>query len=86
MLGTHIIESQFLSMWVIDYLKWKEYLAYNIVCYYVQYHQPRGYGALKFEVGCLGLYALQYCCKLKIAFENYYVTIRPQHPIDLPLP
>jgi hypothetical protein len=34
-LGAHIIESQFLAMWAIDDLEWKEYLAYNIVCYYI---------------------------------------------------
>jgi hypothetical protein len=58
MLGAHIIESHFLSMWAIDDMEWREYLTYNIVCYYIQYQQPRGYGALKFEIGYLGLYAL----------------------------
>jgi hypothetical protein len=58
MLGTHITEDQFFSMWAINDLEWKEYLAYNIVCCYIQYHQPREYGALEFEVGCLGLYVL----------------------------
>ncbi len=58
MLGAHIAEDQFLAMWAIDDMEWKEYLAYNIVCCYIQYHQPRGYDALEFEVGCLGLYVL----------------------------
>jgi hypothetical protein len=58
MLGAHITEDQFLTMWAIDDLEWKEYLAYNIVCCYIKNHQPRGYGALEFEVGCLRLYAL----------------------------
>jgi hypothetical protein len=35
MLGTHITKSQFLSMWAIDDLEWREYLAYNIVCCYI---------------------------------------------------
>lgn len=72
MLGAHITESQFLSMWAIDNLEWREYLAYNIICCYIQYHQPRGYGALEFEVRCLGQYALQYYCKLDITFKDYY--------------
>ncbi len=38
MLAAHIIECQFLFMWAIDDLQWKEYLAYNIVCCYIQYH------------------------------------------------
>jgi hypothetical protein len=35
MLRTCIIECQFLFMWEIDNLEWKEYLAYNIVCCYI---------------------------------------------------
>jgi len=46
-------------MWVIEDLKWKEFLAYTTICYHIQYHQPHGYGVLKFEVGCMGLYALK---------------------------
>jgi hypothetical protein len=38
MMGTHITHIQFLSMWAIDDLKWKEYLTYNVVCYNIQYH------------------------------------------------
>jgi len=38
MLGAHITESQLLFMWAIDDLEWREYLAYNIVCCYIQYH------------------------------------------------
>jgi hypothetical protein len=72
MLGTHITENQFLCMWAINDLVWREYLTYNIVCCYIQYHQPRGYRALKFEVNRLGLYALQYYCKLEITFKDYY--------------
>jgi hypothetical protein len=33
MLGAHIIEAQFLAKWAIKDLEWKEFLAYNIVCY-----------------------------------------------------
>jgi len=58
MLGTHITKNQFLSMWAINDLEWKEYLSYNIVCCYIQYRQFRGYGALEFEVKCLGFYVL----------------------------
>ncbi len=58
MLRARIEDNQFLSMWVIDDLEWREYLAYNIVCCYILYHQPGGYGTLEFELGCLRLYAL----------------------------
>jgi len=59
-------------MWAINDLEWRKYLSYNIVCYYIQCHQPRGYGALEFEVGCLGLYILRHYCKLEIVYEDYY--------------
>jgi hypothetical protein len=42
------------------------------VCCYIQYHQLRGYDALEFEVGCLGLYTLWHYYKLEITYENYY--------------
>jgi hypothetical protein len=35
MLGAHIKDNQFFSMWVIDDLEWREYLTYNIVCCYI---------------------------------------------------
>jgi hypothetical protein len=35
MMGTHITKNQFISMWAIDDLEWKEYLASNIMCYYI---------------------------------------------------
>jgi len=72
MLGAHITKNQFLSMWAIDDLEWREYLTYNIMCYYIQYHQPRGYGALEFEVGCLKFYTLRHNYKMEIAYEDYY--------------
>jgi hypothetical protein len=70
MLGAHITNNQFLSMWTIDDLEWREYLTYNIMCYYIQYHQPRGYGALEFEVGCLKFYTLWHYYKMEIAYED----------------
>jgi hypothetical protein len=63
----HITEKQFLAMWVIEGLEWKKFLAYNIVCCYIQYHQQREYKVLEFEVGCLGFYSLRYYCKLEYA-------------------
>ncbi len=59
-------------MWVIEDLECREFQAYNIMCYYIQYHQPRGYGVLKFEVGYLGLYALRYNCRLEYSYQEYY--------------
>jgi hypothetical protein len=35
MFGGHITYSQFLFMWAINNLEWREYLTYNIVCYYI---------------------------------------------------
>jgi hypothetical protein len=58
MLGTNITNNQFLSIWAVDDLEWREYLANNIICCYIQHHQLRGYGALEFEIKCLGLYTL----------------------------
>jgi hypothetical protein len=45
-LGGHIIEKQFLAMWIVEDLEWKTFLAYSIICCYIQYHQPRGYEML----------------------------------------
>ncbi len=42
------------------------------MCCYIQYHQPRGYNALEFEVGCLRFYVLWHYCKLEIVYEDYY--------------
>ncbi len=58
-------------MWVVEDLEWRKFLAYKIVCYYIQYHQPRS-GVLKFVVGSLGLYALRYYYRLKYAYHEYY--------------
>jgi len=55
-------------MWVVKDLEWREFLAYNIVCCYIQYHQLKGYGVLEFEVGYLGLYALRYYYRLEYAY------------------
>jgi hypothetical protein len=72
MLGAHITKKQFLAMWKIEDLESKEYLAHNIIYGYIWYNEPKGYGALEFTVGCLGLYALKYYCKLEIEYCSYY--------------
>jgi hypothetical protein len=59
-------------MWVVKDLEWREFLAYNIVCCYIQYHQPKGYGVLQFKVGRMGLYAFRYYYRLKYAYQEYY--------------
>ncbi len=61
-----------LVMWKIIHLEWKEYLAYSIICCYIQYHEPCGYEMLEFTIGCLGVYVLRYYCKLEIDYWNYY--------------
>ncbi len=68
----HITKRQFLAMWTVEDLEWRKFLAYNIICCYIQYHQPRGYGALEFEEGCLRLYALRYYCIIEYAYKEYY--------------
>ncbi len=70
MLSAHIIEKQFLAMWKIEDLEWREYLAYNIIYGYIQYNEPKGYRMLKFTMGCLRLYALRYYYKLEIKYYN----------------
>jgi hypothetical protein len=67
-LGCHIIKKYFLAMWAIEDLEWRKFLAYNIVCCYIQYHKPRRYGVLEFEVGFLRFYALRYYCRLEYAY------------------
>jgi hypothetical protein len=57
-------------MWVVNDLEWREFLAYNIVCCYIQYHHPKGYGVLEFKVGHMGLYALRYYCRLEYAYHE----------------
>ncbi len=53
-------------------MEWREFLAYIIVCCYIQYHQLRGIGVLEFKVGCMGLYALRYYYRLEYAYQEYY--------------
>jgi hypothetical protein len=72
MLGTHITNKQFLAMWKIEDLESREYLAYTIIHGYIWYNELKGYGALEFIVGCLGLHALKYYYKLEIEYCNYY--------------
>jgi hypothetical protein len=59
-------------MWKIDNLERKEYLVYNIICYYIQYRKPCSYGMLDFTIRCLGIYVLCYYYKLEIDNWSYY--------------
>jgi hypothetical protein len=59
-------------MYVIEDLKWREFLTYTTIYYYIQYHQPQGYGVLKFEVSCMWLYALKEYCWFKYDYQEYY--------------
>jgi hypothetical protein len=58
MIKAHIFEKQLLVMWKIDNLEWKKSLSYNIIYYYIQYHESHGYGIMEFIMGSLGIYAL----------------------------
>ncbi len=50
-----IIPSHVKNKW---HLKFQEYLAYDIICVYIMYHEaPRGYGLLQFKLGCFKVYA-----------------------------
>ncbi len=57
MLDAHITKKQLLTMWKIENLEWREYLAYNIICGYIQYNEPKGYGIYNglFGVGCIDI-------------------------------
>jgi hypothetical protein len=59
-------------MWKIENLEWRKYLAYNIICGYIRYNEPKGYKALEFIMGCLRLYALKYYYRLEIEYCSYY--------------
>jgi hypothetical protein len=59
-------------MWKIKDLEWREYLAYSIICGYIWYNEPKGYEAMEFTMGYLGLYALRYYHKLEIEYCSYY--------------
>jgi hypothetical protein len=72
MLGIHITKKQFLCMWAIQDLEWREYLAYSIICCNIQYHEPRGYGVLEFKVGYLGIYAIKYYYRLECDYRDYF--------------
>ncbi len=72
MLEIHITKKQFLSMWAIQDLEWREYLTYSIICCYIRYHEPRGYGVLELEVGYLGIYAIKYYYRLECDYRDYF--------------
>jgi hypothetical protein len=46
-----IEEQKFFNMWQIDYLEFREYLLYNLICGYFIF-ASKAYGRLKFLVGC----------------------------------
>jgi hypothetical protein len=48
-------------------------LAYNILYNYIVFNNGRGYGVLEHLTGYLGAYALQYDCKLEVAYNKYYL-------------
>jgi hypothetical protein len=75
MLGTHIIDKQFLAMWKLDNLEWRGYLAYNIICCYIQYHEPHEYGVLEFIARCLRISVLRYYCRLEIDYRSYLCVV-----------
>jgi len=60
-------------MWKIQDREFQKYLMYNIFCDYIVFNDGRGYGMLEHLIGCMGAYALQYYCKLEVAYNKYYL-------------
>jgi hypothetical protein len=50
----------------------REYLTYSIICCYIRYDEPRGYGVLELEVGYLGIYAIKYYYRLECDYRDYF--------------
>ncbi len=48
-------------------------MAYNIVYGYIVFNNGCGYGVLEHLTGYLGVYALRYYYKLKVAYNKYYL-------------
>ncbi len=61
-------------MWKIEDLEWREYLAYSIICGYIWYNEPKGYGALEFAMDCFGVV----CIDILLQTRNWI--------LQLPLP
>jgi hypothetical protein len=45
MFGAHNTEKQFVAMWKIEDLEWREYLAYSIICGYIRYNEAKGWNS-----------------------------------------
>jgi hypothetical protein len=73
MLSVRILIDDFEHMWKIHDKEFWEYLTYNIFYDYIIFNDGRGYGILKHFTSCLGVYVLQYCCKLKVAYITYII-------------
>jgi len=46
---------------------------YNIIYSYIVSNNGHGYNVLEHLTCCLGAYALQYYCKLEVAYNKYYL-------------
>jgi hypothetical protein len=60
-------------MWKIDDLGWGKYLAYNIICSFIQYCESYDYGILEWTMRCFGVYALHYYYKLEVKYIDSIV-------------
>jgi hypothetical protein len=60
-------------MWKIDDLGWGKYLAYNLICCFIQYHELHGYGILELTMKYLGVYALHYYIRLEVKYVDLVV-------------
>jgi hypothetical protein len=73
MLNARILIEDFEHVWKIHDREFREYLTYNIHCYYIIFNDSHGYGVLEHLTCYLGAYALRYYCKLEVAYNKYYL-------------
>lgn len=43
----------------------------SIICGYNDFNESHGYGRLKYLIGCLGVYAMHYYCKLEVVIISF---------------
>jgi hypothetical protein len=85
MLNARILIEDFGHMWKIQNREFWEYLTYNIFCGYIFFNDGRGYGILEHLTSCLGVYALQYCYKLKVTYITHIILSMWRLSITNPL-
>jgi hypothetical protein len=67
-LGTLIKLEDFNEWCKLDNLEYPQYLAYNIICGYINSNDSHGYGRSVYLASCLGIYPLCYYYKPKVPY------------------